>query len=79
MRVPDIKNGFISNALNAEWFSTINQERHLIDRENFKLQRNAALAEWRQLYSTNNALFRGKYLCLFHGAGLRHYEGREET
>ena len=24
-------------------------ERHIIDRENFKLQRNAALVEWQQL------------------------------
>ena len=26
-----------------------NQERHLYNRENFKLNRSAALAEWRQL------------------------------
>ncbi|MDB2460705.1 IS6 family transposase, partial [Planktomarina temperata] len=29
-----------------------NQERHFYSRDNFKLHRSAALAEWRQLLST---------------------------
>ena len=39
------------------WFANlfyslfVNQERHLYSRDNFKLNRTAALAEWRQLYT----------------------------
>jgi len=33
----------------ASTHNHFNQERHLYNRKNFKLNRNAALAEWRQL------------------------------
>ena len=35
--------------INGEIRYHFNQERHLYNRENFKLNRSAALAEWRQL------------------------------
>ncbi len=36
-------------AVHAWVYNHFNQERHLYNRENFKLNRSAALAEWRQL------------------------------
>ena len=36
-------------AIHASVHNHFNQERHLYNRENFKLNRSAALAEWRQL------------------------------
>ena len=36
-------------SIHASVHSLFNQERHLYNRENFKLNRSAALAEWRQL------------------------------
>ena len=36
-------------AADAAIHNHFNQERHLYNRENFKLNRSAALAEWRQL------------------------------
>ena len=36
-------------AVHASVYNHFNQERHLYNRENFKLNRSAALAEWRQL------------------------------
>jgi putative transposase len=36
-------------AVHASVFNHFNQERHLYSRANFKLNRAAALAEWRQL------------------------------
>ena len=36
-------------AAHAAIHNHFNQERHLYNRENFKLNRSAALAEWRQL------------------------------
>ena len=36
-------------AIHASIHNHFNQERHLYSRENFKLNRSAALAEWRQL------------------------------
>lgn len=38
-------------AVHASVFNHFNQERHLYTRQNFKLNRTAALAEWRQLCS----------------------------
>ena len=38
-------------AVHSSVYNHFNQERHLYTRENFKLIRNAALAEWRQLCS----------------------------
>ena len=36
-------------SIHASVHNHFNQERHLYSRENFKLNRSAALAEWRQL------------------------------
>jgi putative transposase len=36
-------------SIHASIFNHFNQERHKINRELFKLQRNAALVEWQQL------------------------------
>jgi len=36
-------------SIHSSVYNHFNQERHLIDRENFKLQRNAAFSEWQQL------------------------------
>ena len=36
-------------SIHSSVYNHFNQERHIIDRDNFKLQRTAALAEWRQL------------------------------
>ncbi|MDP6260000.1 MAG: IS6 family transposase [Rhodospirillales bacterium] len=36
-------------SIHSSVFNHFNKERHLTDRENYKLQRNAALAEWQQL------------------------------
>ena len=36
-------------AVHASVYNHFNQERHLYNRESFKLNRSAALAEWRQL------------------------------
>ncbi len=36
-------------AVHGSVYNHFNQERHLYNRENFKLNRSAALAEWRQL------------------------------
>ena len=36
-------------SIHASVHNHFNQERHLYNRENFKLNRSAALAEWRQL------------------------------
>ena len=36
-------------AIHASIHNLFNQERHLYSRQNFKLIRSAALAEWRQL------------------------------
>ena len=36
-------------AVHASVYNHFNQERHLYSRTNFKLNRNAALAEWREL------------------------------
>ncbi len=36
-------------SIHASVYNHFNQERHLYNRENFKLNRSAALAEWRQL------------------------------
>jgi putative transposase len=36
-------------AVHASIHNHFNQERHLYDRENFKLNRSTALTEWRQL------------------------------
>ncbi len=36
-------------SIHSSVYNHFNQERHLTDRENYKLQRNAALAEWQQL------------------------------
>ena len=36
-------------AAHASIHNHFNQDRHLYNRENFKLNRSAALAEWRQL------------------------------
>ena len=36
-------------AIHSSVYNHFNQERHLTSRDNFKLQRNAALKEWRQL------------------------------
>jgi putative transposase len=36
-------------SIHASVHNHVNQERHLYNRENFKLNRSAALAEWRQL------------------------------
>ena len=36
-------------SINASVHNPFNQERHLYNRENFKPNRSAALAEWRQL------------------------------
>ena len=38
-------------AVHSSVSNHFNQERHLYNRANFKLNRNAALAEWRQLGS----------------------------
>jgi putative transposase len=38
-------------SLHSSVHSHFNQERHLYSRDNFKLNRNAALSEWRQLCS----------------------------
>lgn len=35
--------------IHASVHNHVNQERHLTNRETFKLQRNAALVEWKQL------------------------------
>jgi len=39
-------------AFHASVHNHFNQERHLHNRANFKLNRSAALAEWRQLCAT---------------------------
>ena len=36
-------------AIHSSVYNHFNQERHLCSRENFKLNRAAALAEWREL------------------------------
>jgi putative transposase len=36
-------------AIHSSVYNHFNQERHLYSRENFRLNRSAALAEWRQL------------------------------
>ncbi len=36
-------------AVHASVYNHFNQERHLYNREDFKLNRSAALAEWHQL------------------------------
>jgi putative transposase len=36
-------------SIHSSVFNHFNKERHLTDRETFKHQRNAALAEWQQL------------------------------
>jgi putative transposase len=36
-------------SIHASIHNHFNQERHLYNRENFKLNRSTALAEWRQL------------------------------
>jgi len=36
-------------SVHASFNNYFNQERYLYDRQNFKLNRTAALAEWRQL------------------------------
>ncbi len=36
-------------AVHASVYNHFNQERHLYNREDFKLNRSGALAEWRQL------------------------------
>ena len=36
-------------SIHSSVYNHFNQERHIINRENFKLQRNAALTEWQQL------------------------------
>ncbi|MEP1353378.1 MAG: IS6 family transposase, partial [Tateyamaria sp.] len=38
-------------AVHSSVHNHFNQERHLYSRDNFKLNRSAALAEWRQLCS----------------------------
>ena len=40
-----------SDAVHSSVHNHFNQERHLYSRSNFKLNRTAALAEWRQLLS----------------------------
>jgi putative transposase len=37
------------SSIHSSVYNHFNQERHLTSRDNFKLQRNDALAEWRQL------------------------------
>lgn len=37
------------SAIHSSVYNHFNQQRHLTSRENFKLQRSAAIAEWRQL------------------------------
>ena len=48
-RFRDIKTVQKSAAAHASVHNHFNQKRHLYNRENFKLNRSAALAEWRQL------------------------------
>ena len=48
-RFRDIKTLQKFTAAHASIHSHFNQERHLYNRERFKLNRSAALAEWRQL------------------------------
>ena len=48
-RFRDIKTVQKFAAAHASVHNHFNQERHLYNRENFKLNRSAALAEWRQL------------------------------
>ena len=48
-RFTDIKTLQKFAAAHASIHNHFNQERHLYNRENFKLNRSAALAEWRQL------------------------------
>ena len=48
-RFRDIKTLQKFAAAHASIHNHFNQERHLYNRENFKLNRSAALAEWRQL------------------------------
>ena len=48
-RFRDIKTLQKFAATHASIHNHFNQERHLYNRENFKLNRSAALAEWRQL------------------------------
>ena len=48
-RFRDIKTPQKFAAAHASIHKHFNQERHLYNRENFKLNRSAALAEWRQL------------------------------
>ena len=38
-------------AVHSSFHNHLNQERHLYSRDNFKLNRTAALTEWRQLLS----------------------------
>jgi putative transposase len=38
-------------AVHSSVHNHFNQERHLYSRQNFKLNRSAALTEWRQLFS----------------------------
>ncbi|TNE35047.1 MAG: IS6 family transposase, partial [Alphaproteobacteria bacterium] len=39
-------------SIHASFHNHFNHERHLNNRETFKLQRNAALVEWQQLGAT---------------------------
>ena len=48
-RLRDIKTVQKFAAAHASIHNHFNQERHLYNRENFKLNRSAALAEWRRL------------------------------
>ena len=48
-RFRDIKIRQKFAAVHASVHNHFNQERHLYNREDFKLNRSAALAEWRQL------------------------------
>ena len=48
-RFRDIKTVQKFAAAHASIHNHFNQERHLYNREDFKLNRSAALAEWRQL------------------------------
>ena len=45
----DIKTLQTFAVAHASIYNHFNQERHLYNRENFKLNRSAALTEWRQL------------------------------
>ncbi len=40
------------SAIHSSVYNHFNQERHLTSRDNFKLQHNAAITEWRRLCAT---------------------------